>query len=180
VAGREAVPGTGTLPAPTPARWSRFEQVLRATAVGVMTLIVASAALGLLGVRTTTSTATGEGLVLTVEHAATARPGLAAPFAIEVASSDGAPLPSTLDLVLTSDYLAAYDQNGLDPQPATSSSDGDHSIWTFETTPGADRFRVELDARLEPSVQWRRDGTVALVVDERVVARVPIRTWALP
>jgi len=115
-----------------------------------------------------------------VTYAAVARPGLAAPFSVVIASRDGTGLPAVVTVALSLDYLGMFDQNGLDPEPASSYADGDEVVWSFDVPAGVDRFSVDLDARIEPGVQWRRTGRVRLVVEGEQVAATTVSTWVLP
>jgi hypothetical protein len=39
---------------------------------------------------------------------------------------------------------------------------------------------VSFDARLEPAVQWKREGFVRLIHESRTLAYVPFTTWVMP
>ena len=75
-------------------------------------------------------------------------------------------------------YLEIFDENGLHPDPASSTRDGAELVWEFDTPPG-DTFVLALDARIEPGVQWAREGRTSVDVGAGV-GEVTYRTWVLP
>lgn len=143
----------------------------------LVTVLVLVGATGMLGVRTGTVTERAGGYTLTVTYASVTRPGLATPFAIEVVNEGG--FDSGFELETTSSFLEAFDENGLDPEPATSMSDGTWTTWGFEQ-PTSTTFELSFDARLEPAVQWRRPGGTRLVVDGQIVTQVSYTMWVMP
>jgi hypothetical protein len=157
---------------------TRLDGVFRWTLVALATLAMGAGLLGLLGVREAEASVNDGGYELSVRYAAVSRPGLATPFDVTV-SRDQA-LPEQISIQVSSEYLAAFDENGLDPQPSESFSDGEIETWLFEIPPGEQRVTVSFDARLEPSVQWARTATVTLVIDGEAVTGVDIRTWVMP
>jgi hypothetical protein len=141
---------------------------------------VVLAAVGLLGVRTATVAAAAEGYSIEVLRAQVSRPGLATPFAVEIAARDGSGLPETVTLRLDTSYLAMFDLNGLQPTPSTSFSTEQWTWWSFDVPVDQPTLRVDLDARLEPAVQWARSGSAALEIDGRSVVSVDFTTWVMP
>jgi hypothetical protein len=107
----------------------------------------------------------GSGYRLEVTRAIVTRPGLATPFRVDVSTEDGASLPEMVTLVVDADYLAIFDFNGLQPTPSTTFSRDRSTFWTFDIPPGQASLRVEMDARLEPAVQWARTGSVTLSIE---------------
>ncbi len=108
------------------------------------------------------------------------RPGLATPFAVEISSTDGSPLPAIVTLRLATAYMAIFDFNGLEPTPSASFSTDQWTWWEFEVPPDQPTLRVAADARLEPSVQWARSGSAALEVDGESLVSVDFTTWVMP
>jgi hypothetical protein len=153
----------------------------RAFAAGLFVFLALGLA-GVFGVWTTSSSATGGGYHVRVSHARVTRPGLATPFAIEVSRADGSPLREPVTLAVSSSYLAMFDDNGMDPQPSSETAGPDQVVWEFEPPPEADgdALVVTLDARLEPAVQWGRDGFVRLMDGSDVAAEVRFHTWVAP
>ncbi len=134
----------------------------------------------LLGVRSGTVAAEGSGYSVEVLRAQVTRPGLATPFAVEISSTDGSPLPATVTLRLATAYMAIFDFNGLEPTPSASFSTDQWTWWEFDVPPDQPTLRVALDARLEPSVQWARSGSAALEVDGESLVSVDFTTWVMP
>jgi hypothetical protein len=139
--------------------------------------IVAVALSGLLGVRTTTkSTRLADGTTIEVHHGWITRPGLATPWSVTVHRAGGFDGPIVVRT--TSSYFDMFDENGLDPDPESSTQDADELIWTFEP-PTGDTFSLSFDARIEPGAQWGRDATTVVEVDGASGA-VSYRTWVMP
>ncbi len=156
-----------------------WEPPLRRIVIGGIVIILAAALLGWLGVRTSTVSARENGFSVEVTHATVSRAGLATPFSI-VVTSDGPALPGQVTLRVTSDYLALFDDNGMEPLPTASYNDPEWTRWTFDVPAGARRLRVDLDGRLEPAVQLGQPGTVALDIGGEEQVSVDFRTWVAP
>ena len=165
---------------PTENGIDRWETGLRAASVGLVGVLVLLTFLGLFGVRSAVATGSGNGLTITVTHASVTRAGLATPFDVEVSSEDGSPLPRTVTVRVDADYLAMFDENGLEPEPSASFNDPDWTWWTFDIPPGASAFEVTFDARLEPAVQFGQRATAAIEVDGREMVTVQFSTWVMP
>ncbi|MHB1139906.1 MAG: hypothetical protein ACYC2O_13205 [Microthrixaceae bacterium] len=162
---------------PTPG-WGRFERSLRAFAVLVVFVIVLASLLGVTGLRTRTAAASNGGLDVTVTFAQVTRSGIATPFEIDIEASGTDPLPATVEIDVSSDYLAMFDENGLDPQPDAATADGEVDRWTFEVPEGQRRLHVDFDARLQPNVHSGTTGTVAVRDPEGGgEVSVEFRTW---
>ena len=141
-------------------------------------LTLAAGLLGVLGIRETEASVDSNGYELAIRYAAVTRPGLATPFDVTVTRDQ--PLPAQVGIAVSSSYLAAFDENGLDPAPSESFNDGEEQRWLFDVPEGERRLTVSFDARLEPAVQWTRNATVSLLVDEEEVTAVDLRTWVMP
>jgi hypothetical protein len=157
-----------------------WEKGLRFASVGLACALALGALLGLLGVRTDSVSASGNGYTLSVEHAAVTRAGLATPFNVEVATQDGSALPARITTRINSWYLGMFDENGLEPEPAESFHTDDWTWWTFDVPEGSREFELSFDARLEPSVHWGRDGTAALEIDGVELLSTRFATWVVP
>lgn len=144
----------------------------------ILVLLVGASALGLLGVKTTVSADERGDFHLSVHHATVTRGGLATPLDITVRRASG--LPSRLMVEIDSEYLAAFDENGLSPDSVASYRDGVTEAWTFAVPPDAGVFEISLDARLEPAVQSSRSAHVRLLVDGEEEAVVAITTRVMP
>jgi hypothetical protein len=167
-----------TEPPESPERATRVDLAYRRALIAFSATVLLAALLGLLGVREAEATASASGYELTVRHASVSRPGLATPFDVTVGRNEA--LPEEIVLEVSANYLAAFDENGLDPQPTRSFSDGERERWLFEVPAGEHRLTVSFDARLEPSVQWTRTATVRLLVEGEEVTVVELRTWVMP
>ena len=132
---------------------------------------------GMLGVRTGTVVATGDGYELEVTYARVTRPGLATPWSTTVRHPGGFDGP--IAIAVSSEYFDMFDENGLDPDPSGSTADGEFVYWEFEP-PEGDVFEVSFDARIEPARQWGRDGVSRLMDGGRVIAEAHYKTWVLP
>ena len=171
--------GTFTIPPDAGGRWIRREKRLNLFGMLVVAGVVVLAGSGMAGVHSTTSTVDSGTFIMEVLHASITRPGLATPFAVTVRSQGGA-LAEFLTLRISSDYLAIFDEHGLTPAPTSAHSDSRWTWWTFQPPEGSHELTVALDARLEPSVQWRRDADVALILGDEPEAETQITTWVLP
>jgi hypothetical protein len=136
-----------------PARLRRGRLGRRLFFVAV-TLFLLLGILNVYGVRTRETSATASGYELTVTYASVTRPGLATPWSVEVRHPGGFD-SGLVTVAATSSYFDAFDENGLDPDPARSTSDGERTIWQFEP-PTGDTLTISFDARIEPGVQLTR------------------------
>jgi len=146
-----------------------------------LSLLLAFALAGLvgaLGVRSTSTTGSGEGYELTLRHAAVARAGLDVPWEVTVTKDGG--FDETLTLAVTGDYFDIYETQGFAPEPAAATRDRDTLYLSF-TAPEGETFVLAYDAYIQPSSQRGADGSVSVVVDggERV-ATVEFETFLLP
>lgn len=160
--------------------WTRIEQSMRALAYVVVFGAVAAALLGFAGLRTREAVASGGATEVRVTYAQFTRPGIATPFGIDITSADGNALPSPLEVQVSSDYLAMFDENGLDPAPAAASSDGTIESWRFDLDPGTTRFHIDFDARLQPNIHRGATGRVHVDARDAGSVDVEFRTWVLP
>jgi hypothetical protein len=132
--------------------------------LGVMVLFVAAGLVGLLGVRTATVDGSDGPVVASVRFARIARGGVSVPYAISITSADGFTGP--VEITVDQSYLDLFDQNGMEPGPDGSTSDGETVTWTFDQPPGHE-FTVTLDVRIGPSVQWGRTGHTVVEAEGR-------------
>jgi hypothetical protein len=148
----------------------------RRAVLAALGLFVLVALTGQLGVRTDTVADRDGALSVTVRYADRARGALAAPFAVVVVRRGGFDGP--IEVRTDQRYLALFDDNGFEPEPAEMSTAGGQVIWTFDPPPG-EALTVLLDARVEPGVFGRREGstTVRASGDEVTVGYT---TWVAP
>ena len=169
-----------TLPAPQNLRAVRRGRLGRRVFVVALVVFLGLGMLGLYGVRTREAQATGGGYELTVTYTSVTRPGLATPWSAEIRRSGGFG-DELVSLAVSASYFDAFDENGLDPDPAESVNDGERTIWRFDPPPG-DVMTVSFDARLQPDIQLTRVKGSASVLDSSgaAVATVEFRTLVLP
>jgi hypothetical protein len=154
-------------------RWRRGGGI----AAVLFAAVVVVAAFNLLGVKTSTATSRlSDGTTVEVRYGLITRPGLATPWTVTVHRPGGFDAPITIRT--DSSYLAMFDENGLDPDPASATSDRDDVIWEFDPPPG-DTLVVTFDARIEPGVQWGEDGRTVVDLGD-VQGEVAYHTWVLP
>lgn len=149
------------------------------TALVGAAVVDAATPIGIYGVQSRRVSATAaDGQHLEVRYATVSRPAIATPFDIEVTSPGGFDGPVTV--AVRSEYLAMWDENGLDPSPSEETADAESTLWTFEP-PDGDVLRIAFDARIEPAAQNGEDGRVALLDESGAeVVAVDFRTRVLP
>ncbi|MCA1691140.1 MAG: hypothetical protein LC733_02665 [Actinobacteria bacterium] len=159
-------------------RMRRGRAMRRVFFVCLCALLVA-AALGLLGSRTSETTASGGEYELVVRYPSITRPGLATQFEIEVTREGG--FPGIVTLAISSSYLDIFDENGFDPDPLGATTDPERLVWSFEPPKDSDTMAFSFDARTEPGVQLKRAaGSVAVLEDNRPVVTARFKTLVLP
>ena len=162
----------------------RKRRALYAVTSTMLTLLVGVAVLDGLGivdvygVNTDRVAATSGGFDLEVRYSTTSRPGLATPFEITVRRAGGFEEP--IVLAVDSAYMSIWDENGLDPEPAASTSTATSLIWEFDPPPG-ETLMISFDARIEPAAQRGKPGRVAVLGgDGSEVVAVEFSTSVLP
>lgn len=175
-----SIPEDSTLPEDPSSREYRRERWIRNSTILFVVSAVALGALGILGVKASTATADGNGYRMEVNYAAVTRGGLATPLAIEVGTEDGSALPDVVTIRVSSDYLALFDDNGMEPAPVNSFNSGGFTSWDFEVPLRETTLEVVLDARLEPAVQWGEAASVELWIDGERQVSTEFRTWVMP
>jgi hypothetical protein len=145
----------------------RRSRLVRRAALAAFALLVLLGLSSALGVRTRTVTADGSGGTrVRVTYPQVARPALAVAFEVEVSRPDG--FDDQIQIRLDRSWLESFDENGVLPTPAEESSDGDDVVWTFDP-PAGTVFTLALDTRVEPGVQWKREGTTTVTLgSERI------------
>lgn len=138
--------------------------VARRVILTIVTAFVVAGLLGLLGVRTTTVTESDGPVEASVRYARVGRGGVSSPYAITVTSQTGFTGP--IEITVDQAYLDLFDQNGIEPGPDATTSDGETVTWTFDQ-PSGHGFSVTLDARIGPSVQSGRTGRTVVEAEGR-------------
>lgn len=171
---------TSTLPPVTEARQVRRARDGRRAGLVLLALFVLAGAVGLLGTRTTTSSASGSGYQLTVTHPAVSRSGHAVKLEVEVRRPGGFDTSAPIRLRMRSAYFDLFDENGFTPQPDAETSDGE---WTYDefVPPRGEVFLVSVDTRVEPARNRGERGEVSLVDEQgRPFLTVRFRTRLMP
>lgn len=151
-------------------------RLLRRLGLALLAMLVLAGVLGRLGVRTATDHGADGGLEVSLARATIARPALPVPYRLTVNRPGG--FAEDVEVRISTSYLAALDENGRNPEPARSASDADETIWWF-SPPDGDVLTVWLDTRIDPGVQWRREGTTTVVSEGDVVV-IDHPVWVLP
>ncbi|MGI8686858.1 MAG: hypothetical protein ACR2MO_17505 [Acidimicrobiales bacterium] len=154
---------------------ARFIRRLFVVALSVFLL---AGLLGFLGVRTGTTSAEGGGYQLEIRYAKVARPGLSVPWAVTIRHPGGFDGPVTLATNAT--YFDLLDENSFDPEPMSTTSDGERLIWEFEPPDGGDTMEVSLDTRIGPNIQLGTSGTTEILEDGKTVVTATYKTWIMP
>ncbi|HZA60765.1 MAG TPA: hypothetical protein VE754_03665 [Actinomycetota bacterium] len=155
----------------------RRARTMRRVGLGVLVVFLGLGAFNLFGVRTVEASARRGGYELEVHYAAMTRAGLATPWTVFVRRPGGFDGPVTL--ATTADYFELFDENGLDPVPTSSRTDGELIIWKFEQPPG-EVLEVDFDARLSPAVQVGKRAATSVLVNDRPVVTVEYETGVMP
>jgi len=131
------------------------------------------------GVDTEHVRATADGVELDVRYGTVSRPGLATPFQITVRRAGG--FDSPVVVAVDAAYLSLWDENGLDPDPSSSTADSSDVIWEFDPPPSGDSLVITYDARIEPAAQQGKSGRVAVLdASAREIVAVTFTTRVLP
>lgn len=174
---RVSLPGTTMVGLETGAQDRTAAWGRRVVLAGMAALVLAGA-VGLLGVRTGTSTADNGTWHLSVEYASIARAGLDVPWQATVVHPGG--FGKTLTLAVTGDYFDIYETQGFHPEPSAATRDAHTLYLTFDTPPSGDVFTVSYDAYIQPASQQGRDATVSVLDHGATVASAHIDTHLLP
>ena len=152
--------------------------MLRRLFLAFLFLFLLAGLLGLFGVKTATVRAEGGGYELEVRYAKVARPGLSVPWVVTIRHPGGFDGPVTL--TTNAAYFDLLDENSFDPDPESSTADGEIMIWEFEPPEEGDTLEVSLDTRMGPNVQWGASATTAVVENGQQVVSVDYKTWVMP
>lgn len=167
---------TSTIPEAADLRAERRNRAVRRVALALIALFVLVGLTGRLGVRSRTTSGRDGALTATLTYPHVARPALAVPYRLVVHVDEGTTEP--VEVRIASEFLDSFDENGREPEPAATGTDGHDVIWTFDP-PDGDTLVVTLDTRVEPGVQWRRAGRTTVTVGDDTVA-LAHDMWVLP
>lgn len=132
----------------------------RRSALGVLTLVVLAALTGLLGVHTSTASASANGWDLTLRYPRVARAGLDVTWRATVTHPGG--LGKSVTLAITGGYFNMFETQGFHPQPSGETRDATTYYLTFTAPPG-DTFVVDFDTYVQPASQAGSAATLSVV-----------------
>jgi hypothetical protein len=154
--------------------WSAW---LRRSLLVVLAVVVVTAGTGVLGVWTSTASASRDGYDLSLRYPHVARAGLDTQWQVTVHHAGGFSKP--VALAVTGDYFDIFETQGFHPDASKSTRDGRWLYLTFDPPPG-DTFVVDFDAYIQPSSQRGRTAEVRVLDGQVPLVSVPFRTWLLP
>jgi hypothetical protein len=173
-----SAPGRSTRPDDVPLDALRRARGFRRIGIGALALFILAGLLNLLGVRSATVSAEGDGYRLSVEYEEVTRPGLASEWIVEVRRDGGFDGPVTLATDAT--YFNRFDFNAHYPEPASVLPRGKEVLYVFEEIDG-ELLRVAFDGRASPTFVFAlARGSTGLEVDGREIARVDYTTVVMP
>jgi hypothetical protein len=143
----------------------------------VLAAAVLAALLGLLGVHTSTATASGGGYTMSLRYPAVARAGLDIEWQVTVRHPGG--FGKEVTLGVTGDYFDIFETQGFHPEPSAETRDGRTLYLTFDAPPG-DTLVVYYDAYIQPASQQGKSARVAVLDHGRPAAWIDYRTRLLP
>jgi hypothetical protein len=142
----------------------------------VLTLFVLAALTQQLGMRTDTVVGSSGDLRVSIHYADRARGALATPFSIDIEQPGGFTGP--IEVRTRQSYLAIFDDNGLEPEPASMTTEDGYVIWTFDP-PEGDTLEIIHDVRIEPGIFGRERGATVVSADGESVT-LAYTTWVAP
>lgn len=151
----------------------------RRVLLSLLVLVVLAGITGLLGVRARTVTArnASDGVTLDVHYAQVARAGLDVPFEITVHRRGG--FTGEVTVAISRAYLDMFDQNAIDPEPASETGNAQELVWHFDP-PAGDTLVVSLDMQVQGGRHWGKSGYVAVRERGRSLARATFTTHLAP
>lgn len=156
----------------------RHGRDLRRIGIAALCVLVAVALAGLLGPRSTVTSARDAQQTLTVQHGQITRPGIPVPFEITLIRDAGFDAPVTL--AISTDLVDRLDFNNWYPNPDSETSRREWVEYEFGQPPGTE-FHLSLDARTAPG-QWPSSNRymVSVIEDGRATTTVEFRMTVLP
>jgi hypothetical protein len=173
----ESTLGNGSIPtAPDDAlseEQARRDRNLRRIGIAFIFAIVLLAAAGLLGQKTSTVTASGDGYTLSITYPSVVRPGMDVRFEISVNNPAG--FGKSLSIALNRHYFDIFDLNSLRPDADSSTSDGTSLVYTWNSPPGT-AFRFSLDMYAEYGEHFGLDGSTSVLAGDHPAVTVRYHT----
>jgi hypothetical protein len=157
---------------------SGFERWATRAGLLVLVLIVLAGAVGLLGPRKGSTSASAAGYQLDVEYPAISRAGEPAPLNVRVESAAGFDGP--IEITFCDDLFDDLDFQGWYPTPSAETGDTSELSYEFDP-PDGKVFEVSLDARSAPGQFGEvEDCTVKVVDGDAELVSVSFHTWRMP
>lgn len=153
---------------------------IRRAFLSLLVAIVVLALFGFFGVHSrTVAASSGNGdLHVDVHYAQVARAGLAVPFDVTVRRRDG--FDGDLTVSVSSSYLALFDRNSVDPEPAGGRADERATTWRFDQPRGS-TFVMTIDMQVQSGQHFGRRGFVTVRDQgDGTAARATFKTWLAP
>ena len=155
-----------------------FERWATQAGLLLLVLIVLAGAVGLLGPRTGTTSASAAGYELDVTYPAISRAGEPAPLHVRVESEAG--FDGTIQLAFCDDLFDDLDFQSWYPSPSAETGDTSDLLYEFDP-PDGQVFEVSLDARSAPGQFGEVETCTVTLLDENVeLASVSFQTWRMP
>jgi hypothetical protein len=150
----------------------------RYAGIGLLVLVVAAAAGGLLGPRERTTMTTEGDHTLTLTYPSVTRAGQPAPLHLRIERPGGFSGP--IQVSFSDDFFNHLDFQNWYPAPAGEVGEGDRVLYEFDPPPG-EVFEVSLDARTSPGQFGGFDRyEVGLLVGDATIARTSFTVWTMP
>jgi hypothetical protein len=149
----------------------------RRAMLALLAVVVLADLLGLLGVHTSTATASRGGYTMSLRYPGIARAGLDIEWQVTVHHPGG--FGKELTLGVTGDYFDIFETQGFHPEPSAETRDGHTLYLTFDAPPG-DTFVVYYDAYIQPASQQGKSARVAVIDHGQPVDWIDYRTRLVP
>jgi hypothetical protein len=157
---------------------SGFERWATRAGLLLLVLVVLAGAVGLLGPRKGTTSATNAGYRLEVQYPAITRAGEPAPLHVRVESDAG--FDDKVELALCDGLFDDLDFQNWYPNPSAETGDDSELTYEFDP-PDGDVFEVSLDARSAPGAFGDVERCTVKIVDgDAELVSVSFRTWRMP
>jgi hypothetical protein len=158
---------------------SRLERWSTRTGLLLLVLVVAAGAVGLLGPRKGSTSATAGGYQLAVEYPAITRAGEPAPLHVRVESDTG--FSDKIQLALCDDLFDDLDFQNWYPNPAAETTVPPWIIYEFDPPPSGTTLEISLDARVSPGQFGETDDCrVSVLVQDEEAVSASFTSWRMP
>jgi hypothetical protein len=155
----------------------RGEPRARRTVIALLALVVLAALLGAAGQGDDVGHAQAPAAALTVRAPERVRGGLFFQGRIDVVARERIGRPR---IVLADGWTEELQLNTLEPAPAAESSSRGRLELEYDPLHTGDHLTIWMQFEVNPTGAGRRDRSVALLDDDRLVARVPAEITVLP